>query len=118
MNIKKRDRERKTSKKVLAEKPTPESFNSSTCSAPNSYSKQAFGKAKNTAKKHLHKSPAKRKQVLSYLLQTLSPTSKSDVYNATRLICTFFFFFFFVIGIHSMQGGTATTRHGVTRKEA
>ena len=94
MNIKKRDRERKTSKKVLAEKPTPESFNSSTCSAPNSYSKQAFGKAKNTAKKHLHKSPAKRKQVLSYLLQTLSPTSKSDVYNATRLICTFFFFFF------------------------
>ena len=27
-------------------------------------------------------------------------------------------FFFFLIGIHSMQGWTATTRHGVTRKEA
>ena len=25
---------------------------------------------------------------------------------------------FFLIGIHSMQGWTATTRHGVTRKEA
>ena len=25
-------------------------------------------------------------------------------------------FFFFLIGIHSMQGWTATTRHGVTRK--
>ena len=28
------------------------------------------------------------------------------------------FFFFFLIGIHSMQGSTAITRHGVTRKEA
>ena len=26
--------------------------------------------------------------------------------------------FFFLIGIHSMQGGTATTWHGVTKKEA
>ena len=26
--------------------------------------------------------------------------------------------FFFLIGIHSMQGWTATTRYGVTRKEA
>ena len=26
--------------------------------------------------------------------------------------------FFFLIGIHPMQGCTATTRHGVTRKEA
>ena len=25
---------------------------------------------------------------------------------------------FFLIGIHPMQGSTATTRHGVTRKEA
>ena len=25
-------------------------------------------------------------------------------------------FFFFLIGIHSMQGWTATTRHGLTRK--
>ena len=25
--------------------------------------------------------------------------------------------FFFLIGIHSMQGWTATTRHGVTRKK-
>ena len=24
--------------------------------------------------------------------------------------------FFFIIGIHYMQGSTATTRHGVTRK--
>ena len=31
--------------------------------------------------------------------------------------CHFCFFFFFnLIGIHSMQGWTATTRHGVTRK--
>ena len=28
------------------------------------------------------------------------------------------FFFFFLIGIHSMQGWTATTRHGVTTKKA
>ena len=27
-------------------------------------------------------------------------------------------FFFFLIGIHFMQGWTATTRHGVTKKEA
>ena len=26
--------------------------------------------------------------------------------------------YFFLIGIHSMQGWTATTRHGVTRKKA
>ena len=26
--------------------------------------------------------------------------------------------FFFLIGIHPMQGRTATTRHGVTRKKA
>ena len=28
------------------------------------------------------------------------------------------FFFFFLIGIHSMQGWPATTRHGVTRKKS
>ena len=28
------------------------------------------------------------------------------------------YFVFFLIGIHSMQGWTATTRHGVTKKEA
>ena len=28
----------------------------------------------------------------------------------------FYFFFFFLIGIYFMQGYTATTRHGVTRK--
>ena len=27
-------------------------------------------------------------------------------------------YLFFLIGIHSMQGWTATTTHGVTRKEA
>ena len=27
-------------------------------------------------------------------------------------------FFFFLTGIHSMQGWTATSRHGVTKKEA
>ena len=31
---------------------------------------------------------------------------------------TIFALFFFLIGIHPMQGWTATTRHGVTRKEA
>ena len=30
----------------------------------------------------------------------------------------FFFSFFFLIGVHPMQGLTATTRHGVTRKKA
>ena len=39
------------------------------------------------ANKHLSKSPVKRKQVISYLLQTLSPASKSDVCNAARLTC-------------------------------
>ena len=29
---------------------------------------------------------------------------------------SFFFFFFFFIGIHSMQGWTATTRRGIIRK--
>ena len=29
-----------------------------------------------------------------------------------------FFILFFFIGIHSMQGRTATTRYGVTRKKA
>ena len=29
-----------------------------------------------------------------------------------------FYFFSFLIGIHSMQGRTATTRHEITRKEA
>ena len=33
-------------------------------------------------------------------------------------VADFFFFFFFLIRIHSMQGWTAPTRHGVTRKEA
>ena len=28
------------------------------------------------------------------------------------------FYFFFLIGIHSMQDRTATTRHEITRKEA
>ena len=28
------------------------------------------------------------------------------------------YLYFFLIGIHSMQGWAATTRHGVTRKEA
>ena len=35
-----------------------------------------------------------------------------DLSNASGPDC-----FFFLIGIHSMQGWTATTRHGVTRKE-
>ena len=30
----------------------------------------------------------------------------------------YFILFYFLIGIHSMQGWTANTRHGVTRKEA
>ena len=30
----------------------------------------------------------------------------------------FLFLFFFLIGIYSMQGWTATTRHGVTRKKS
>ena len=37
---------------------------------------------------------------------------KKEQYEKKRL------FYFFLIGIHPMQGWTATTRHGVTRKEA
>ena len=32
--------------------------------------------------------------------------------------CIWSFFLFFLIGIHSTQGWTATTRHGVTRKRS
>ena len=35
---------------------------------------------------------------------------KDYLYMQSMLV--FFFFFFFLIGIHSMQGWTATTRHG------
>ena len=78
----------KAAKKVLAEKPTPESFNSSTGSTPNSYSKKAFGKAKSRENNNFPKCPAKIKQVIYYLLQTLSSARKTDVCNATRLTCT------------------------------
>ena len=40
--------------------------------------------------------------------------NKNNIFN----ILTYYFFIFFLIGIYSMQGWTATTKHGVTKKEA
>ena len=45
------------------------------------------------------------------LFDTISHTSMSQCHNYP---CRYFF----LIGIHPMQGWTATTRHGVTRKKA
>ena len=39
----------------------------------------------------------------------------NDSMNSLTVVC---FSFFFLIGIHPMQGWTATTRHGVTRKKS
>ena len=46
--------------------------------------------------------------------------SKAFIRSKLEFSCTvwFFFFCFFLVGIHPMQGWTATARHGVTRKEA
>ena len=45
-----------------------------------------------------------------------------DIVNFTQSLkmsmCGTSYSSFFLIGVHSMQGWTATTRHGVTRKEA
>ena len=43
-------------------------------------------------------------------------TVSTDLSDCTKYTVTIWFFF--LIGIHSMQGETATMRHGVTRKEA
>ena len=45
------------------------------------------------------------------------PVERSSYYLSTSVIF-FFFFIFFKIEIHSMQGWTATKRHGVTRKRS
>ena len=39
-------------------------------------------------------------------------------YLLNNFIGSLLTFFFFLIGIHPMQGWTATKRHGVTRKKA
>ena len=41
-----------------------------------------------------------------------------EIQNQTTFNCFLTIFFFFLIRIHSMQGWTATTRHGVTRKRS
>ena len=45
-----------------------------------------------------------------YSFATINPVLSAYLKN-------FFSQFFFLIGIHPMQGRTATMRHGVTRKE-
>ena len=64
-----------------------------------------------------------RKIIKSTRITTRPPSiiTKWNQFNQFRWTSTKvipIFFFFFLIGIHSMQGWTATTRHGVTRKEA
>ena len=53
---------------------------------------------------------------------TIKPSSTNKevwtVHQKLRRWPTLRIFFFFLIGIYSMQGWTATMRHGVTRKEA
>ena len=39
-------------------------------------------------------------------------------YKLIVLFLVFFIYLFILIGIHSMQGSTATMRHGVTRKRS
>ena len=53
-------------------------------SSPNNsfLSKQSFGKVKARAARDLPKSPVKKKAVLSSLLSTLSPNSKTCVFNS------------------------------------
>ena len=75
-----KDHERKAAKKAAEQ-----SLNSSTNPTPKKFSKQALGKAKRRASKHLARSPEKRKQVIIHLLQSLSPSSKADVYKKSRL---------------------------------
>ena len=78
-----KDRERKAAKKAAEQ-----SLNLSTNSTPKKFSKQALGKAKHRASKHLPWSPEKRKQVITHLLQNLSPSSKADEYKKVHLTST------------------------------
>ena len=71
-----------------AKKATEQSLNLSTNSIPKKFSKQALGKAKHRASKHLPQSPEKRKQAITQLLQSLSLSSKADVYKKARLTST------------------------------
>ena len=80
---KRKDRERKAAKKAAKQ-----SFTSSTDSTPKKFSKQARGKAKHRTSKHLPWRPEKRKQIITHLLQSLSPSSKSDVYKKAWLAST------------------------------
>ena len=50
--------------------------------------------------------------------QTWENYEKSNVGPDFGLFCPYLNTNFFLIGIHSMQGWTATTRHGVTRKRS
>ena len=52
--------------------------------------------------------------ITSFKVESDGPNSSFSI-KILKLL--FFFFFFFSIGIHSMQGRTVTTRHGVTRKK-
>ena len=53
------------------------------------------------------------------LISETSKRNKPDHFHALKQnFCFLFCFVFFPIVIHSMQGGTATTRHGVSRKRS
>ena len=56
----------------------------------------------------------------TFFKYTCSPSPPNTFINIKSFPATFIFiilFFIFLFGIHSLQGWTATTRHGVTRKK-
>ena len=68
---------------------------------------------------------AGRNVIFGIIVNTFKFSTRNTlVYLSSRhlaLVCKpvlCFFVFFLVIGIHSIQGWTATTRHGVTRKKS
>ena len=71
---------------------------------------------------------ANRQNIYKKWIKRIPPKKNSEV---TYTVCSYhvtyafqsesslsFFFFFSIIGIHSIKGRTATTRHGVTRKRS
>ena len=62
-------------------------LNSSTNSTPKKFSKH-LEKQNTEPTNTLSRSPGKRKQVVTHLLQNFSPSSKSDEYKKTWLTCT------------------------------
>ena len=79
---------RKECEKKAPKKTAEQSLNLSINSAPKKFSKLALGMAKHRASKHLPWSPEKIKQVITHLLQSLPPSSKSDVHKKAWLTST------------------------------